>query len=196
MMVLTQAKKVFFSFVSILFVFIALVLMTGSVNKVILVGNLGQDPKIHVMKNGSKMVSFSVATSEQWKDKTGAVKNATEWHRVVVFIPKLAEILERILKKGKRVYVEGSHHTRKWVDKEGREQRMTEVVVRFQGKVLVLDSKPSSLDREIPPHHVMEKPTAEPREEPMKDSKTIRSEIAPSSFNIPKAKLSSRVETR
>ena len=120
----------------------------SSVNKIILVGNLGQDPEIRIMPDGSKMASFSVATSERWKDKTGEDKSITEWHRIVVFSPKLAETLERILKKGKRVYVEGSQRTRKWIDKEGREQRTTEVIVRFQGTVVVLDSKSSDSDHE------------------------------------------------
>jgi single-strand DNA-binding protein len=128
----------------------------SSVNKVILVGNLGQDPEIRIMPDGSKMASFSVATSERWKDKTGEDKSITEWHRIVVFSPKLAETLERILKKGKRVYVEGSQRTRKWIDKEGREQKITEVIVRFQGTVVVLDSKSSDLDHESSHNYNME----------------------------------------
>ena len=121
----------------------------SSVNKVILVGNLGQDPEIRMMPDGNKMASFSVATSERWKDKTGEVKSITEWHRVVIFNPKLAETLERLLKKGKRVYVEGNQRTRKWVDKEGREQRTTEVIVRYQGTVLLLESKSTDSEQDF-----------------------------------------------
>ena len=128
----------------------------SSVNKVILVGNLGQDPEIRVMPDGSKMSSFSVATSERWKDKSGEDKSITEWHRIVVFSPKLAETLERILKKGKRVYVEGSQRTRKWIDKEGREQKITEVIVRFQGTVVVLDSRSSESEHESSQNYHME----------------------------------------
>jgi single-strand DNA-binding protein len=128
----------------------------SSVNKVILVGNLGQDPEIRIMPDGSKMASFSVATSERWKDKTGEDKSTTEWHRIVVFSPKLAETLEHILKKGKRVYVEGSQRTRKWIDKEGREQKIVEVIVRFQGTIVVLDSKSNDSDHESSHNYHME----------------------------------------
>ena len=128
----------------------------SSINKVILVGNLGQDPEIRVMPDGSKMASFSVATSERWKDKSGEDKSITEWHRVVVFNPKLAENVERLLKKGKRVYVEGSQRTRKWMDKEGREQRTTEVIVRFQGTVVLLDQKSQDLEHESMHNYTMD----------------------------------------
>ncbi|ETZ04884.1 MULTISPECIES: single-stranded DNA-binding protein [Holospora] len=119
-----------------------------SVNKIILIGNLGQDPEIRLMPDGSKVANFSVATSERWKDKNGEVKSVTEWHRVVVFNPKLASIIERYFKKGKKVFVEGGIRTRKWIDKEGREQKTVEVVVRYQGTVTMLDNK-NEEDRDL-----------------------------------------------
>ncbi|PPE03532.1 single-stranded DNA-binding protein [Holospora curviuscula] len=120
-----------------------------SVNKIILVGNLGQDPEIRLMPDGSKIANFSVATSERWKDKNGEIKSVTEWHRVVVFNPKLASIIERYFKKGKKVFVEGSLRTRKWVDKEGKEQKSIEVVVRYQGTVTMLESKSQDTDHDL-----------------------------------------------
>ena len=120
-----------------------------SVNKVILVGNLGQDPEIRVMPDGSKVANFSVATSERWKDRNGEVKTITEWHRVVVFNPKLASIIENYLKKGKKVFVEGSLRTRKWIDKEGKEQKNIEVVVRYQGTVTMLESKGQDTEHDL-----------------------------------------------
>ncbi|ETZ06919.1 single-stranded DNA-binding protein [Holospora obtusa F1] len=112
-----------------------------SLNKIILIGNLGQDPEIRLMPDGSKVANFSIATSERWKDKNGEIKSITEWHRVVVFNPKLASIIERYFKKGKKIFVEGGIRTRKWIDKEGKEQKIVEVVVRYQGTVKMLDGK-------------------------------------------------------
>ena len=96
--------------------------MAGSVNKVILVGNLGKDPEIRSFQNGGKVASFSIATSESWKDKTtGEKKEKTEWHRISVMNEKLVEIIERYVKKGSKLYIEGQLETRKWTDKEGHE---------------------------------------------------------------------------
>jgi single-strand DNA-binding protein len=116
--------------------------MAGSVNKVILIGNLGRDPEIRTMQNGNKVANLNLATSESWKDKaTGERKEKTEWHRVVIF-GQLADIAERYLKKGSKVYVSGSLQTRKWQDKDGQERYTTEVVLQgFGGELTMLDGK-------------------------------------------------------
>ena len=116
--------------------------MAGSVNKVILIGNLGRDPEIRTMQNGGKVANLSLATSESWKDKsTGERKERSEWHRVVIFGP-LAETAEKYLKKGSKVYLEGSLQTRKWTDKDGAEKYSTEVVLQgFGANLTMLDSK-------------------------------------------------------
>ena len=117
--------------------------MAGSVNKVILVGNLGRDPEVRFAQSGSKIVNMSVATSESWKDKqTGERKEKTEWHRIVIFNERLADVAEKYLKKGSKVYLEGALQTRKWTDKEGTEKYSTEVVIdRFRGELTMLDTK-------------------------------------------------------
>lgn len=122
--------------------------MVGSVNKVTLLGNLGRDPEVRSSQDGSKIVSFSVATTESWKDKsTGERKDRTEWHRVVVFNTNLADVCEKYLKKGSKVYLEGQLQTRKWQDKDGIERYTTEVVIpRFRGELTLLDSRGSMGD--------------------------------------------------
>ncbi len=117
--------------------------MAGSVNKVILVGNLGRDPEVRFMPDGLKIVTFSVATSESWKDKnTGERKDKTEWHRVVVMNERISDIAEKYLRKGSKVYVEGQLQTRKWTDQNGQERYSTEVLLsRFKGELTLLDSK-------------------------------------------------------
>lgn len=118
--------------------------MAGSVNKVILVGNLGRDPEVRNAQDGSKIVNFTMATSESWRDKaTGERKDRTEWHRVVIFNERLADVATQYLKKGMKVYVEGQLQTRKWTDKEsGQEKYTTEVVIsRFKGDFQMLDSR-------------------------------------------------------
>ncbi len=116
--------------------------MAGSVNKVILIGNLGKDPEIRAFQSGGRVASFSVATSENWKDKaSGEKKERTEWHRVSVLNDKLVELVERYIKKGSKVYIEGQLETRKWTDKDGQEKYSTEVVLRpFRGEITMLDS--------------------------------------------------------
>lgn len=119
--------------------------MSGSVNKVTLIGNLGKDPECRTMQNGSKVANLSLATSESWKDKsTGERKEKTEWHRVVIF-GQLADVVERYTSKGSKIYVCGSLQTRKWTDQQGQEKYSTEVVVQgFGGELVLLDGKKSS----------------------------------------------------
>ena len=115
--------------------------MAGSVNKVILVGNLGKDPEVRRMQDGRPVVNMSVATSESWRDKaTGERKEKTEWHRVVIFNEGLAKIAEQYLKKGSKVYLEGQLQTRKWTDQQGVEKYSTEVVLQgFNSALTMLD---------------------------------------------------------
>ncbi len=117
--------------------------MAGSVNKVILIGNLGRDPEVRSFQNGGKVCNLSVATSESWKDKmSGERKERTEWHRVVIFNENLIQVAERFLKKGSKVYLEGQIETRKWADQSGQERFSTEVVLRpFRGELTLLDSR-------------------------------------------------------
>ena len=102
--------------------------MVGSVNKVILVGNLGRDPEVRSMQNGGKVCNLSVATSERWKDRnTGEQQEKTEWHRVVIFDDRLVDVAEKFLQKGRKVYLEGEIQTRKWQDKDGNDRWTTEI---------------------------------------------------------------------
>lgn len=117
--------------------------MAGSVNKVILIGNLGRDPEVRSTQDGTKIVNLSVATTESWKDKmSGERKDRTEWHRVVIFNDRLADVAERFLKKGSKVYLEGQLQTRKWVDQSGAEKYTTEVVLaRYRGELTMMDGR-------------------------------------------------------
>jgi single-strand DNA-binding protein len=117
--------------------------MAGSVNKVILIGNLGKDPEVRSTQDGSKIVNLTLATSETWNDRTsGERKERTEWHRVVIFNERVADVAERFLKKGAKIYVEGSLQTRKWTDQQGQERYTTEVVLgRFNGQLTMLDTR-------------------------------------------------------
>ena len=121
--------------------------MAGSINKVILVGNIGQDPQVRTMGSGQKVVSFSLATSDRWKDRTsGEFKEQTEWHRVVIFNPNLVEVAERMLQKGTKLYLEGSLRTRKWQNQSGADVFTAEVVLNpFAGQMVIL-SGAKSLD--------------------------------------------------
>ncbi|PYD49043.1 single-stranded DNA-binding protein [Novacetimonas pomaceti] len=116
--------------------------MAGSVNKVILVGNLGKDPEIRNSQSGAKIVSLTLATSETWNDRaSGERRERTEWHRVVIFNERIGDVAERFLRKGRKVYLEGTLQTRKWTDQSGQERYTTEVVVdRFRGDLVLLDS--------------------------------------------------------
>ena len=115
--------------------------MAGSVNKVILVGNLGRDPEARQMQDGNPVVNLSLATSENWKDKnTGERREKTEWHRVVIFNERLADVAQKYLRKGSKIYIEGQLQTRKWTDQSGVEKYSTEVVLqRFRGELQMLD---------------------------------------------------------
>jgi single-strand DNA-binding protein len=117
--------------------------MAGSVNKVILIGNLGADPEIRRTQDGRPIANLRVATSETWKDKnTGERREKTEWHRVVIFNKNLADVAEKYLRKGAKVYLEGSLQTRKWTDKDGAEKYSTEVVLQnFNGTLVMLDGR-------------------------------------------------------
>ena len=118
--------------------------MAGSVNKVILIGNLGKDPEIKSFQNGGKIANFSIATSEQWKDKmSGERKERTEWHNITINNDGLVGVVERYLKKGSKVYIEGSLRTRKWQDRDGNDRYTTEVVVAgLSGSLTMLDGAP------------------------------------------------------
>jgi single-strand DNA-binding protein len=116
--------------------------MSGSVNKVIIVGNLGRDPEVRFLQDGGKVVNISVATGESWKDKnTGERKDRTEWHRVVILNDRIADVAEKYLKKGSKVYIEGQLQTRKWNDQAtGQDRYTTEVIIgRFRGELTMLD---------------------------------------------------------
>jgi single-strand DNA-binding protein len=122
--------------------------MAGSVNKVILVGNLGADPEVKRLPSGDLMVNLRLATSESWRDKqTGERKDKTEWHRVVIFNDNLAKVAEQYLRKGAKVYIEGQLQTRKWTDQQGQERYSTEVVVpKFRGELTMLDRRDAGGD--------------------------------------------------
>ena len=117
--------------------------MAGSVNKVILIGNLGKDPEVRTTQDGTKIVQFNLATSENWTDRaSGERKERTEWHRVVVFNERIADVVEKYVRKGRKVYVEGALQTRKWTDQSGQEKYTTEVVIgRFRGELTLLDGR-------------------------------------------------------
>ncbi|WP_068116918.1 single-stranded DNA-binding protein [Tropicimonas marinistellae] len=117
--------------------------MAGSVNKVILVGNLGRDPEVRTFQNGGKVCNLRIATSENWKDRnTGERRERTEWHSVAIFSEPLARIAEQYLRKGSKVYIEGQLETRKWQDQSGQDRYSTEVVLRpYRGELTLLDSR-------------------------------------------------------
>lgn len=124
--------------------------MSGSVNKVILIGNLGRDPEVRRLNSGDPVVNFSVATTESWRDKaSGERRDRTEWHNVVIFNENLGRIAEQYLKKGSKVYLEGQLQTREYTDKDGNQRKATEVVLqRFRGELTLLDSRGRGGDME------------------------------------------------
>ena len=117
--------------------------MAGSVNKVILVGNLGRDPEIRALQDGTKVANLSLATSENWRDReSGERRERTEWHRIVIFNDRLADIVEKYLRKGSKIYIEGQLQTRKWTDQSGQDRYSTEVVLqRYRGEMTMLDTR-------------------------------------------------------
>ncbi len=113
--------------------------MVGTLNKVILIGNVGKDPEIRLTQDGKEIVSFPLATSETWKDKnTGEKKEKTEWHKVVVFVPQIVDIVKRYVKKGNKIYIEGSLQTRRWLDQSNTEKYITEVLLQSYNSILML----------------------------------------------------------
>lgn len=140
--------------------------MAGSINKVILVGNVGQEPQVRTMQNGQKVVSFSLATSDRWRDRqSGEQKEQTEWHRIVIFNPNLAEVAERMLQKGTKLYIEGSLRTRKWQNQQGIDMFTTEVVLnQFAGQMVIL-SGAKSLDNGQSNNDYAQSSSQQPREE-------------------------------
>ena len=136
--------------------------MSGSVNKVILVGNLGNKPEIRTMQNGSKIANLSIATSETWKDRsTGERKEKTEWHNVVIFNEALAGVVERYVKQGSKLYIEGQHQTRKWSDKEGVERYSSECVLQGFNGTLILPDKIDNPQRQEPSQQQEQQPSNE-----------------------------------
>lgn len=153
--------------------------MVGSVNKVIIVGNLGRQPEVRFMQDGTKVINFSVATNETWKDKkTGERKERTEWHRVVILNEHIANIAEQYLRKGSRIYLEGQLQTRKWADQSAQEKYVTEIVLsRYHGELVLLDTKDSS---------VIENSSAEPSHLNDDHLSSIEEELSlPSAFKEP-----------
>lgn len=139
--------------------------MASSLNKVILIGNVGRDPEVRTTQDGRKVASFSIATSESWKDKTtGDRKERTEWHRIVIFSQPLVNIVESYIKKGSKLYIEGSLHSRKWNDQSsGVEKSTTEVVLQsYQGTLVMLDSRHGSSPASNTYGHESNAPTREP----------------------------------
>jgi single-strand DNA-binding protein len=134
--------------------------MSGSLNKVTLIGNLGKDPEIRNFQNGSRAAHFSIATTDSWKDKdSGEKKERTEWHQVAIMTEGLIKIAEKYLKKGSKVYIEGKLETRKWTDKDNQERYTTEVVLRpYSGELIMLDGRKDERGDVIPP------PQEEPQE--------------------------------
>jgi single-strand DNA-binding protein len=147
--------------------------MAGSINRAILLGNLTRDPEIRNTADGAKIATFSVATSERWKDKTtGERKERPEFHRVVIFNEKLAEIAEQFLKKGRKVYLEGQIQTRKWTDQTGIEKYTTEIVLsRFRGELVLLDGRNDAQETafEMGESSGSRDSTSSAKEEPFKD---------------------------
>lgn len=140
--------------------------MAGSVNKVILIGNVGRDPEIRRTQDGKPIANLSIATSESWRDKSsGERKEKTEWHRVVVFSEPLCKVIEQHVKKGAKLYVEGQLQTRKWTDKDGVEKYSTEIVLQgFNSTLQMLGDKPAASDDEQPtsaPQRTARKSSAE-----------------------------------
>ncbi len=117
--------------------------MAGSINKVILIGNLGRDPEVRSTQDGTRVANFTLATNETWRDReSGERRERTEWHRIVIFNERLVDVAEKYLRKGSKIYIEGQIQTRKWTDQSGQERYTTEVVLqRFRGELTMLDTR-------------------------------------------------------
>lgn len=141
--------------------------MAGSINKVILVGNVGQDPQVRTMQNGQKVVSFSLATSDRWRDRqSGEQKEQTEWHRIVIFNSNLVDVAERMLQKGTKLYIEGALRTRKWQNQQGLDVFTTEVVLnQFAGQMVILSGAKSLDNTSTNNDYSSSSATQQPREE-------------------------------
>ena len=134
--------------------------MAGSINKVILLGNLGADPEVRHSNDGNKIVSFSLATTDTWGNKSGERQDKTEWHRIVVFSQGLCEVAEKYLKKGSKVYIEGQIRTRKWQDNSGQEKYTTEIVLsNFSSNLIMCDRNSSMGDSSIPDNEIADSAT-------------------------------------
>lgn len=122
--------------------------MSGSVNKVTLVGNLGKDPEVRTTQSGDKIINLTVATSDTWNDRqSGERRERTEWHRVTIYNERLTDVAERFLRKGRKVYLEGALQTRKWTDQSGQDRYTTEIVLqKFRGELVLLDSRQDGQD--------------------------------------------------
>jgi single-strand DNA-binding protein len=162
--------------------------MAGSINKVILVGNLGRDPEVRATQDGSKIVNLSLATSERWKDRnSGEQRERTEWHRVVIFNENLGRIAEQYLRKGSTCYIEGQLQTRKWTDQQGAEKYTTEVVLqRFRGELTLLGGRGDSSmgggyggdpDGYDSPQNNASRPASGATPPPMRDSSDLDDDI-------------------
>jgi len=136
----------------------------SSINKVILIGNLGKEPEVRTMQNGGKVCNLSLATSERWKDRnSGEQQEKTEWHRVVVFDENTITFAERYLRKGSKVYLEGTLQTRKWTDQNGLDKYSTEVVLKkYRGTLAALDSKSDGASNQVAPQIMQQDPQAPP----------------------------------
>lgn len=134
--------------------------MAGSINKVILLGNLGADPEVRHSNDGNKIVSFSLATTDTWRNKSGERQDKTEWHRIVVFSQGLCEVAEKYLKKGSKVYIEGQIQIRKWQDNSGQEKYTTEIVLsNFSSNLIMCDRNSSMGDSSIPDNEIADSAT-------------------------------------
>ncbi len=154
--------------------------MAGSVNKVIILGNLGKDPEIRRTQDGKPICNLTVATSETWRDKSsGERKEKTEWHRVVIFSEPLCKIAEQYLKKGSKVYIEGSLQTRKWTDQAGVEKYSTEVVLQgFNSAMTLLDGKASTKDEADEPAPISQRATAKiKRPDPISSGRSLMADL-------------------
>ncbi len=147
--------------------------MAGSVNKVILIGNLGRDPEVRRLNSGDSVVNFSLATTESWRDKaSGERKDRTEWHNIVIFNENLGRIAEQYCKKGSKVYLEGQLQTREYTDKDGNQRRTTEVVLqRFRGELTLLDSRGSARGESLDDRATLEPSGSFGRSSPMESDK-------------------------